>query len=60
MRPSQFWSSVDLTGNQTVGGVGSSSYNYGTYGSKVKRAPELQENGLPIEVISEDQLFSSF
>ena len=43
-----------------VGGDGSSSYNYGSYGGKVKRALELQEKGLPIEVISEDQLFSSF
>ena len=39
------------------GGKGSPDYNYGTYGIKVKKALELQAKGLPIEVISEDQLF---
>ncbi|MDR1852045.1 MAG: hypothetical protein LBR21_05260 [Propionibacteriaceae bacterium] len=40
-----------------IGSYGSERYNFGTYGGKVLRARELQEQGLPIQIISEDALY---
>lgn len=40
-----------------VGGEGSDNYSFGSYGTKVKKAMELREKGVPIAVIAEDQLF---
>lgn len=39
-----------------VGGEGSAAYAYGNYGTKVKKAMELQDDGFPIQIIQEDQL----
>lgn len=41
-----------------VGGQGSDRYKYGSYGTKVVKAMELQEKGVPIQIITEQQLFS--
>lgn len=41
-----------------VGGQGNAAWSCGNYGSKVKRALELQSKGVPIEIIGEDELFS--
>lgn len=39
-----------------VGGQGSSAWAYGNYGSKVKKALQLQEKGQKINIIGEDDL----
>lgn len=39
-----------------VGGCGSADWSCGNYGSKVKRAMELQEQGIEIQIIREDNL----
>ena len=39
-----------------VGGEGSSAWAYGNYGSKVKKALQMQEDGHSIEIISEADL----
>ena len=41
-----------------VGSLGSDAYAYGTYGTKVKKAMELQEQGKPVRIITEDQLYA--
>lgn len=43
-----------------VGGVGSEAWSYGSYGNKVKKALEMQQSGLPIEIVGEEQLFGCF
>lgn len=40
-----------------VGGCGSEAYAFGKYGSKVKKALEMQENGSSIKIIQECDLF---
>ena len=40
-----------------IGGCGNESYSYGNYGGKVKKAMEWQENGVPIEVIRECDIY---
>ncbi len=42
-----------------VGGQGSESYAMGNYGTKVKKALDWQAKGVPIKIISENQLFES-
>ena len=39
-----------------VGGQGSAAWSYGNYGSKVKKALQLQEKGQEINIIGEDDL----
>lgn len=39
-----------------VGGEGSSAWAYGNYGSKVKKALKMQEDGHPIEILGETQV----
>lgn len=39
-----------------VGGEGSSAWAYGNYGSKVKKALKMQEQGNPIEIVGETQI----
>ena len=39
-----------------VGGQGSSAWAYGNYGSKVKKALKMQEEGHPIEILGETQI----
>jgi DNA polymerase III epsilon subunit-like protein len=41
-----------------IGSYGSDLYANGTYGTKVKRAMELQDQGCPIAIISEDALYA--
>ena len=41
-----------------VGGEGSSDYAYGNYGSKVKKAMDLQAKGKPIQIIAETDLYA--
>ena len=41
-----------------VGGYGNSSWAYGNYGSKVKKALEYQEQGKDIKIVSEEELFN--
>jgi DNA polymerase III subunit epsilon len=43
-----------------VGGAGSQDWKYGNYGTKVNKALELQESGLNIEILSEEELFKKF
>lgn len=43
-----------------VGGYGSSDWAHGNYGTKVKKALELQANGNNIRIIKEDDFFRSF
>lgn len=40
-----------------VGGQGSEAWAYGNYGSKVKKALDMQEKGHHIEIVGEHQLF---
>jgi NAD-dependent DNA ligase len=40
-----------------IGNFGSDLYGHGTYGTKVKRAMELQEQGSAIIILHEDELF---
>lgn len=40
-----------------VGGIGSNEWKFGNYGSKVSKALELQEQGIPIKILSESELF---
>lgn len=40
-----------------VGGEGSSAWSFSTYGGKVKRAMELNENGASIKILDECELF---
>ncbi len=40
-----------------VGGMGSTEWKFGNYGSKVSKALELQEKGVPITIFSESGLF---
>lgn len=42
-----------------VGGEGSEQYAFGNYGTKVKKAMELQDKGKPIQIITEDALFAA-
>lgn len=42
-----------------VGNQGSPDWSFGNYGSKIKRAKELQAAGKPILIITEDDLFSA-
>ena len=42
-----------------VGGCGSEAYSLGRYGSKVKKAMEWQAKGVPIEIITESQLYDA-
>ena len=39
-----------------VGGKGSDQYAFGSYGTKVKKAMELQDGGCPIRIIYEEAL----
>lgn len=41
-----------------VGGVGSANWSYGNYGSKVKKAMEIQAKGKPIKIISEEDYYN--
>lgn len=43
-----------------VGGCGNENWAMGSYGSKVKKAKDMQAKGLPIVVIGEEDLFSAF
>ena len=43
-----------------VGDLGSPNWSYGNYGSKVKKAKELQGSGVLIEIIPEKTLVNSF
>lgn len=43
-----------------VGGVGSEAWSFGSYGNKVKKALEMQQSGLSIEIVGEDKLFECF
>lgn len=40
-----------------IGSRGDDRWSYGCYGNKVKRALELQNEGLPIKIIQESELF---
>lgn len=40
-----------------VGGIGSTEWKFGNYGSKVSKALELKEKGVPIAIFSEADLF---
>lgn len=40
-----------------VGGCGSEAYAMGSYGTKVKKAMDLQAKGTPIQIISERELY---
>lgn len=40
-----------------VGGCGSEAYAMGSYGTKVKKAMDLQAKGVPIQIISERELY---
>ena len=40
-----------------VGGMGSSEWKFGNYGSKVSKALELQDQCVPIVILSEEELF---
>lgn len=40
-----------------VGGQGSEAWSMGNYGNKVKKALEWQEKGVPVQIISEEELF---
>ncbi|WP_417119036.1 exonuclease domain-containing protein [Olsenella phocaeensis] len=40
-----------------MGGCGSEAYSLGSYGTKVKKAMELQEKGVPVKVINECDLY---
>lgn len=42
-----------------VGSQGSPDWSFGNYGSKIKKAKELQLAGKPILIISEDDLFKA-
>jgi DNA polymerase-3 subunit epsilon len=42
-----------------IGGLGSDKYKYGNYGSKVKYAMELKDDGFPIMIIQEDELYGN-
>lgn len=42
-----------------VGGMGSGEWKFGNYGSKVSKALELQEQGMPITILSEIELFKA-
>lgn len=42
-----------------VGGMGSSAWCAGNYGTKVKKALELQEKGIEIQILSEKDFFKS-
>ena len=42
-----------------VGALGSPDWSNGNYGSKIKKAMELKENGKPIRIITEEQLFNA-
>ena len=41
-----------------VGSKGSERYNFGNYGTKVKKALELQENGKHIKIIKEEDMLT--
>ena len=41
-----------------VGGMGSSEWSAGTYGTKIKKALELQEKGIDIKIIKEVDFFA--
>ena len=41
-----------------VGSLGSGAYAYGAYSTKVKKAMQLQEQGKPVSIITEDQLYA--
>lgn len=43
-----------------VGGLGSDAYSFGNYGTKVKKAMELQADGIPIKIIEEHDLMEAF
>lgn len=43
-----------------VGGLGSDAYSFGSYGTKVKKAMELQADGIPINIIEEHDLMEAF
>lgn len=40
-----------------VGGLGSKAWSYGTYGSKVMKAMELNEKGCNIIIVHENGIF---
>lgn len=42
-----------------IGELGSPDWSYGNYGSKYKKAKELQQSGSHIKIISEDNLFNT-
>ncbi|MCD8316078.1 MAG: hypothetical protein LUB61_01540 [Eggerthellaceae bacterium] len=42
-----------------LGGLGNEKYAFGNYGSKAKRALELQQKGKDVEIVTEDDLFNS-
>lgn len=41
-----------------VGGAGSEKWAFGNYGSKVKKALELIEQGCPLQIVGEESLFN--
>ena len=42
-----------------VGGQGSSAWSSGTYGTKIKKALELQSKGIEIQIIREAEFFGA-
>ena len=40
-----------------VGALGSASWSFGTYGSKVSDAMEFQQKGKPVEIVKEEDFF---
>lgn len=40
-----------------VGGQGNEAWSMGNYGNKVKKALDWQEKGVPIQIVSEEELF---
>lgn len=50
---------VNKTDYLIVGGSGNENWKFGNYGGKVNRAKELQDKGLPIKILSEDELLNS-
>ena len=43
-----------------VGGAGSENWKFGNYGGKVSKALEMQEKGLPILILKEEDLINCF
>ena len=46
-----------LTDYLVVGNLGSEQWYYGSYGRKIEKAIELQNQGKPISIIEEDDFF---